>query len=191
MARRRFKRKGIPAVKHADTLISTSGSGSTPTKFVLTNTNAGGRQEGVQNTKSSSTTAEECNIGDRVKYVNVHMQGASRDPSDINAIGWLEYAIICKRQNEPDISITELGTLTLGTVATNLYRNDCLWTGFFPIGSAQPNGAELRIKIPDAWSSLKIGFEFVLFTFFRSQNAASGATASIRLVSSYNFKSRS
>lgn len=191
---RRFKKRatsGKQPVKHAGTLLSNQGSGSIPTKLILTNTNAGGRQEGVQTIKSDSSTDEECNTGDIVKYVSIHMQGASRNPSDNNTIGWLEYAVVCKRESEPDISIVQLGVLSLGTVATNLYRNDCLWTGFFPIGANQPNGAELRIKIPKSWCNLKVGYEFILFTFFRSQNAASVSTDAIRMVSSYNFKAYS
>ncbi len=193
MARRFKKRKtaGKTSIKHAGTLISAQGSGSIPTKLVLVDTNAGARTEATQQIKADSGTDEECNTGDIVRYVNIHLQGASRNPTDNNTIGWLEYAVVCKRDSEPDISIAQTGTLTLGVIATNLYRNDCLWTGFFPIGASQPNGAELRIKIPDAWATLKIGFEYVLFTWFRSQNSASMSTDAVRQISSYNFKAYS
>jgi len=183
--------RGKKGVKHADTLITTSGSGSVPTKQVIVQSDAGNRVEDSSTIQSNATTSEICRIGDLVKFVNIHLQVASRDFVAGDSVGWLEYACVWKRQEETDLTIAELGTLTLGTVATNRYRNDCIWTGFIPVGSNQPNGANLALKMPKAKMYLSMGEEFVLFTFFRSQNAASAQVNSIRSVTSYNYKAYS
>jgi len=183
--------KGKTALKHAGTNLANVGSGSTPTKLIIADTQGGARIEGVQTFTQGRSTDEECNAGDLIKYLNIHIQGASRSSTDDNSIGWMEYAVVCKLDTTPDITTAQLGVLTLGNVATNLYRNDCLWTGFFPIGINQPNGAELSIKVPKPWAYMKLGYELVLFCFFRSQNSASVSTTSNRLLQSYNFKAYS
>ncbi len=191
MPRRRFMKKqtvGKAGVKHAGTLLANSGAGSVPTKFTIIETDVGPRDENATQIQSSATTAEICMTGTLIKFVNIHIQCASRVGTEDERMGWLEYAAVWKRESETDLTITELGTQTLGQTATNRYRNDCIWTGFVPIGLTQPNGVNLQLKMPKSKQFLKIGEEFVLFTFFRSQNSASVATTSIRQVLSFNYK---
>ncbi len=194
MPGRRYMKKqtrGKSGVKHAGTNLVNSGSGSVPTKFIIIESAAGDRTEGSQTIQQDATTDERCRTGDLIKFVNIHIQCASRVGNEDERMGWLEYACVWKRGAESDLSITQLGVQTLGETATNLYRNDCIWTGFVPIGLTQPNGVSLALKMPKSKQFLKLGEEFVLFTYFRSQNSASVATTSIRQVNSFNYKAYS
>lgn len=182
---------GKTGVKHAGTLVANIGAASVPTKYVVIETDAGAREEGSQVIQGNATTDEVCRTGDLIKFVNLHIQIAGRDSTDEESMGWLEYAAVWKREAEADITTTELGTLTLGTVATNLYRNDCIWTGFVPVGLNQPNGVNLALKMPKSKCYLKLGEEFILFLAYRSQFASGVSTISQRLIVSHNYKAYS
>ncbi len=182
--------KGKIGIKHAGTLLANSGSGSVPTKQVIIESSAGARTEAVQELQDNAFTDETCRAGDCIKFVNIHLQVASRFTGEENK-GWLEYAVCWKRESESDLTITQLGVLTLGNVATNRYRNDCLWTGFIPVFNDGAHGAELQLKMPKAKQFLKIGEELVLFTFFRSQLSTDTSTDRVRQVLSYNYKAYS
>ena len=181
---------GKTGVKHAGTLVDNIGSANI-TKYDIIVTDAGARQETDQVIQGNATTDEVCRTGDLIKFVNLHIQIAGRDVADPETMGWLEYAAVWKREAEADISTTELGTLTLGTVATNLYRNDCIWTGFIPVGLNQPNGVSLALKMPKTKQFLKLGEEFILFLHFRSQFASGTSAISQRLIVSHNYKAYS
>ena len=191
MPRRRFAKKqtmGKLGVKHAGTLLANIGSGSAPTEFIVIETEGGLRQETTATIQDSSSTDEVCRIGDLIKFVNFHIETSPRMPANDEHVGWVEYAVVWKKESDTPPSITNLGTLTLGTVCTNLFRNDCLWTGFIPIGKEQSNGAQLSIKIPRTRQFLKMGDELVLYVYFRSQLSTSTGTNDNRVVLSHNYK---
>ncbi len=184
--------KGKTGVKHAGTLLANIGPATVvTTKQVIIESSAGARQEAVQELQDSAFTDETCRTGDLIKYVNSHIQVATRFPASTDSQGWLEYAFVWKRESETDVTNGQLGTLTLGTICTNLYRNDCIWTGFIPVHQDGSSGAELKLKMPRSKSFLKLGEEFVLFTIFRSNNSASVSTDLMRVILSYNYKAYS
>lgn len=180
-------------VAHAGTIIANIGSGSTVGKLIMVETEVGARTTtgGAQSTKSFSSTDETCNIGDLIKYINVNMQIAPRVSGGTDANGWLEFAVVAKREADADVPNTQIGNLTLGNIAKNMYRNECIWTGFIPCGDSMPNGVQLHIKVPKAKQYLKIGDTIVLFYYWRSNLSTSVLTDSNRFIGSYMYKAYS
>ncbi len=192
--RRRFKTKltrGKKGVKHAGTLLANIGSGSVPTKMIIIESEGGVATEAVKAIQDQAFTDETCRTGDLIKFVNIHIASSPRLPLNDEHVGWLEYAVAWKREDTADLTITQLGTLTLGTVATNFYRDGCLWTGFLPVGREQSNGVNLSLKMPKKEQYLIVGRELVLFVYFRSQLSTSTGTNDNRVVLSYNYKAYS
>ncbi len=189
--RKRKQTIGRVGIKHADTLMGNIGPASAVTKFPIIESEGGLRTESEQTIQANATTGEVCRTGDLVKYVNIHIQSASRTLASIDQVGWLEYACVWKREGETDITNTTLGTLTLGTACTNLFRNDCIWTGFIPIFENGAFGAELHLKMPQTKQFLKLGEEFVLYLAFRSTISTDTGTANNRFVASFNYKAYS
>ncbi len=179
-------------VKHSGTLVANIGPDGPPLKMIIVKTSGGPRSVdgGHQTIQSLASTDEDCRTGDIIKYVNVHLQASPKGDND-NRNGWIEYAIVCKREADADIPSTKIGTQTIGDIATAMYRNECIWTGFFPMGKQQANGAELHLKIPKNKSFLHLGDEIVIFTQFRSGDSAATGSLSHRLVRSFNFKAYS
>ncbi len=195
MPRRRFMKKqtrGKSGIKHAGTLLSNIGPASVSVlKQVIIESSAGQRQEAVFELQDNAFSDETCRSGDLVKYVNIHIQCASRNQTLVDTIGWLEYAVVWKREGETDLSTSQLGTLTVGNAATNLFRNDCIWTGEVPIFLNGAHGAELSLKMPKTKQFLKVGEELVLYVYKRSTNSAAVATDDTRVILSYNYKAYS
>ncbi len=184
--------KGKIGVKHAGTLLANIGPATVAiTKQVVIESSAGARTEGVQELQDSAFTDETCRAGDLIKYVNFHFQIATRFPASTDTPGWLEYCICWKREGEADLTNAALSTLTLGTIGTNRYRNDCLWTGFIPINQDGASGANVALKMPRGKQYLRIGEELVVFVHFRSNNSASMSTDLVRVILSYNYKAYS
>lgn len=184
--------RGKLGVKHSGTLIDNIGTTSVPTEFEIIRTDTGARTiDGFPQTiQNEAATDEICRVGDLIRYVNIHIQAAARDTVAADN-GWLEYAIVTKREGDVSIPITRTGTQTLGDIATQMYRNECIWTGFFPIGRRMPNGAELRIKLPSTKMQLHIGDQVILYVYFRSQLSTSMESDNIRVILSYNYKAYS
>ncbi len=194
MARRRMAiTRSLSSVQHSGSQIDNTGSGSVPETLEFMETQGGARTTSgsEQNITNLRTTGETCNVGDIVKYVNLFIQAGGRDgiETDADRVGWLEYAIVLKRSADASIPITQLGVDTLGTVATRMYVNECIWTGNFPVGVAQPNSVSLQIKIPKTKQKIHLGDVWVLNMFFRSTSSTSTSTAAVRLWSSYMYKS--
>ncbi len=178
--------------KHSDTLVSTIGPGTaTVTKLVVRETEQGDRDPtGATDTiQLGRGNNEECNQGDTCKYVNLHMQAGPRVVGEGNAInnGWLEWAFVCKKASDPEPTTTNTGTNTLGDVCTKYFRNECIYTGNFPIGGQQPNSAEVTIKIPKTKATLRTGDEWALYYIIRTVSATETATNSFRVITSFNY----
>ncbi len=178
---------GKTSTKHAGTLISSVGPSTAPKEFIIVETDAGARGETTSVIQDNATTADKCIIGTTIKFLNIHIQSSSRG-NDADNIGWMEYVVIYKKETDAAISITQTGTKTLGEIATNLYRNNCWWSGFISINKDAANGAELSIKVPQDHINIKMGDQFILYTMFRSQNLAATGTDSNRLITSFNYK---
>ena len=141
--------------------------------------------------QDGSSTGETVDIGNQIKYLNIFIQASPRDSgaSDNDRKGWLEYALVMNKESDTVIPITNLGTATLGDVATKMYRNETIWTGNFPVGNAQPNSANLVIKVPRFKQKIRIGDEWSLYCYYRDSKSTSTDTDTIRLVTSTIYKS--
>ncbi len=182
---------GMSSETHSGTILSNTGPGSAPAKLIIMETEAGARtlSGAAQTIQSARSTDEICNAGDLIKYLNIFIQVAPRDvapTADRN--GWLEWAMVTKREADVDIPSSQTGVSTLATIATRMYRNECVYTGFIPVGAQQANGQSISIKIPKPKQKIKIGDTFVLFTYFRGSSAADVSTDTLRLLTSYMYK---
>lgn len=177
--------------KHADTLVATVGPGSAITEHIMRDTEAGLRDpDGSNQTiQSGRGLAEECNIGDTCKYINIHIQCAGRVASDPNAInaGWLEWGFVCHKGVDAQPTISNIGTFTLGNILTNYFREECIYTGAVPIGIAQPAVAEITLKIPQKKQVLRLGDEWALFYHVRTLSSTETGTTTFKVITSCNY----
>ncbi len=127
-----------------------------------------------------------------IKYLNIKFQCAVRkDVSPANP-GWMEYAIFIRDELQANPVIDPLfaanfGTQTIGDIATNLFRDKCLWTGCVAIAAEQPQVVDLVIKVPNKFCKQKRGMMMFWVVGFRSSNSAD-VTSSLRLIYSHNYK---
>ncbi len=195
MRRRRIRIATLKdAIKKADTLVANIGQGSTPTVFIIANTDVGARLStgAAQTIRQDQTTSNILNVGDVVKYINVCIEVASRNITGGEPTaqdnGWLEWALVCQQENHQNMASTSVGTLTLGNVASNQYRRNCLYTGCIPVGSRQPNSVDMKFKIPPKFQKFLIGQTLSLFVFFRSTLTTDVRTDSTRVILSTIYK---
>ncbi len=193
--RRKIRRRtiGKTPIQHCQTLIANVGAATAPATQVVLLTEAGARSlDGAGfNTTAGRDSDNECNIGDVCKYVNLFIQIGPREIAVGNdeRNGWLEWAFVCVKESETAVPITQLGVLTLGTVCTNMFRNECIFTGNVPVGANQPASASIQIKIPRSKQTLRVGDEWRFITYYRDMNATAGDLDSNRLIKSYMYKS--
>ncbi len=192
--RRRIKRvtMGKDPIKKSGTLIASPiGPASAITEFSLISTAQERSATGVSQTiRDSQNTDSQCNTGDIVKYINIHIQTGARDaiePED-DTSGWLEWAIIKYKESTIVPSNSQLGVKTLGDICTQTFRGDCLLTGNIPVGGDTPNNAEIILKVPKIMNKMQLGSEIRLYVHFRSVNAASTATDLNASILSFNYK---
>ncbi len=173
---------------HSGTFVSNVGPGKLVGEFEILETEGGLRTTtgASQTIQDSRSTAEVCNVGDLVKYVNLFIQCTPRVTADKN-MGWLEWAFVCVKESEVSIPNTQIGVETLGVIAKRMYRNECIFTGFIPLGTSQANGQSISIKIPKTKSTLRMGDEWRLYTYFRSSNSAAVTDDDVRLIESFFY----
>ncbi len=180
------------AIQHCDTNITTTGGGSNPAQFNILETSGGNRSlAGAEKTiKSSSTTGEIVNVGDIVKYVNLFIQSAPRSTATTPAesMGYVEWALVMVKESDQDFLITNVGTLTLGCIATNMYRNECIYTGNMPVGLNQPNSQSIVIKVPKFKQKIRLGDEWRFVHWFRSWDSTNDDLNNVKTVKSFMYK---
>ncbi len=179
---------------HSDTLVVTHGPSSIPSSFVVLDTEAGARSlDGTPKAvQAGQNTAEETNVGSIVKYMNIFIESAVRPveaDNDDEAVGWLEWALVMVKQTETSMPITNVGTLTIGNIAKNMYRNECIFTGCMPLGKFQPNCQSIVIKVPRFKQKITIGDQWRLLIYFRDVVATASETNSCRTILSTMWKS--
>ncbi len=192
MARRRLSiAKFKTGIQHAETSVGNTGAGAVES-FSFLETSGGPRATGgaEKTITASRTTGDVVNVGDVVKYVNLFIEAGPRptieDPND--RTGWIEYAIVMVKESETAVAVTNLGTLTLANVCTNMFRNECIWTGAFPIGTAQPNSTSIVVKVPRFKQKIRLGDEWRLIMHFRAVDAAAVGTTAVRFIMSAMYK---
>jgi len=192
MRRRRAILKTKSHEKHSDTLVSTVGPGTTLIgKLIVRDTEQGDRDPAgsTDTIQLGRGNNEECNQGDTCKYVNIHCQCGPTAVAENNTTnnGWLEWAFVCKKASDLDPTNTNIGVQTLGDVCTKYFRNECIYTGNFPVGGQQPSSQEIQIKIPKTKMTLRTGDEWVFYFFTRTTSATETATNSFKVISSFNY----
>ncbi len=135
-------------------------------------------------------TGEVCRVGDIIKYVNLFLECAPRQPqgAEQDRVGWLEWAFVCVKETETNVPITITGTQTLGVICNHMFRNECIYTGMMPVGATQSNSMPIVIKIPKTKQQIRIGDEWRFITWWRSSNSADVSTTAMRVVKSFMYK---
>ncbi len=190
---RRETRGKIP-VKHSSTLVDNTGPG-VGSFFIheIFKTDVGVRTTGggVQNIQSKATTEAVCRVGDTIKYINICLECSPRgaNPTDDNDnAGWLEWAVVYQKERAADILVTNIGVATIGVIASHSFREDCIMTGCFPLGTKQAMAQDIKLKIPRRMSRLKIGSIIRIFCYVRTSKSTDTRTDSHRLIASSHFK---
>lgn len=193
---RHFRRatKGKMGVQHCGTVLSNAGAASAIASQVVLKTEAGARNVtgANQDITAERDTGNKCNVGDCIKYINLFMQVGPRmnetGVEDEDKTGWLEWAFVCVKESETTVPATTFGVQTLGVICTNMFRNECIYTGAIPVGNAQPNYLAVQLKVPKAKQFLRIGDEWRLVTQFRAVDSASTRSDAVRLLKSFMYK---
>ncbi len=178
-------------IQHSDTNITTTGGGSAPSKFVVCHTGNSRPTTGVERTiQDQATTGEQCRVGDIIKYINLFLQAAPRSTATTPAesMGYIEWAFVIVTEGEAELLITSTGTLTIGNIATNMYRNECIYTGNMPIGLNQPNSQAITIKVPKFKQKLRLGDEWRFYHWFRSWDSTNADLNNVKTVKSFMYK---
>ncbi len=183
------------AVQHTDSLIANIGHATVPTVLDVLRTDVGARTltGASQTIQDAASSGRIVRTGDIVKYVNLFIQITPRFEIGLpeEAQGWLEWAFLMVKESETQIPITNLGVQTLGEVATNMYRNECIYTGFVPATRQLSSGLTIAIKVPKFKQKIRIGDEWRLVVFWRSSKSTDVNTANVRIVLSTLFKAYS
>ncbi len=197
---RHFRRRvtlGKVPIKHSSTLIANVGPGDGSFfNHIIFETEVGIRLQsgGVKDLKVKSTTEETCEVGDIIKYVNICIECAPRGADSTNIkddSGWLEWALVWQEERTTAPTVANIGVLSLGVVASHTFRQNCLMTGCFPVGSRQSMSQDLKIKLPKKCTRLRQGSILSIFCYYRGSSSTDTRTDSNRLLVSSHFKSYS
>ncbi len=195
--RRKRATLGKDGIKHSSTLVDNTGPGvGSVFGHLIYNTSVGARStSGAGKTiQNSANTEARCLVSDIVKYVNICLQcsprGASPTDDNDNA-GWLEWAVVWQREVETLPAVTNLGVGTLGMVCSHAFRENCLMTGCFPLGTKQAMAQDIKIKIPARCIKIHMGDTLNCFCYVRTSKSTDVRTDSHRLIASSHFKAYS
>ncbi len=199
MRHRRIFRQtsGKVPIKHSSTLLANTGSGvGSFFGHVIFDTNVGVRvaDAGIRTIQDKATNEETCLVGDVIKYVNICIQCSPRGVDSTNIkddSGWLEWAVVWQEEQDKAPNVTNIGVLTMGCIASHFYRENCLMTGCFPVGSRQSMSQDLRIKLPKKCTRLRQGAILKIFCYYRGSLSTDTRTDSNRLLVSSHFKAYS
>ena len=185
---------GKTPIKHASALVANTGQGAGSYfthQIYVTDVGARNVGGGVLTIKDSATTGNTINVGDIVKYVNCCIECGPRTTTDplSDNIAWLEWALVFQNERDANPNVSNIGVATLGVICTNFYREDCLMTGCFPIGSQQSMSVDLKFKLPKKCVKIRLGYVLNLLCFVRTVDSTDTRTDSHRLMVSSMFKS--
>ncbi len=185
---------GKDPIKHSSATIGNTGAGAGSFfQHEIFKTSAGVRPTtgGVIGIKDIANTESQCMVGDVIKYVNICLECAPRgaDPTNDNDnAGWLEWAVVWSEEITPTPGVANIGVATLGVIASHNYRQNCLLTGCFPIGTKQAMAQDLKIKLPKKCVKLRMGAILQIFCYIRTSSSTDVRTDSHRLMASSHFK---
>ncbi len=196
MRHRRYKAitRGKDPVKHGSSLTDNTGAGvGSFFNHLIFRTTVGGRitSGGVQTVRQSATTEEFLQVGDIVKYVNICLQCCPRGASPTNDndnCAWLEWAVIWSEETNIVPTVANIGVLNLGIICQHVYRENCIMTGCFPIGTKQAMSQDIKIKLPVKACKIKMGAQLRILCYVRTSVTTDPRTDSHRLIASSFFK---
>ncbi len=193
--RRRIRRQtvGLTAVKHSQTLVSVIGNGSLVTQNGFLFTNVGDRSlDGTAKTiQEEADTASRVQVGSVVKNVRIELQAAitpAGNNGNTSTQGWLEWAVVWRNEVNIPIPATNLGVQTLGDIAQQMFRGDCLLTGSFPLSVNLPNVQTILLKLPKKAVKWNLGDTLVLYLSFRDADTTDLQTDTVKVIQSEFFK---
>ncbi len=176
--------------KHSDSLFSVIGPGTAviPT-HVMRDTEVGDRDPagGNDTIQLGRSYAEECNVGDTCKYMNIHIQAGPRLVDDLASMGWLEWGFVCHKNSDPIVAKTNIGTATLMDILTKYFRNDCIYTGNLPLNSSGCVSQEITLKIPKTKWTLRSGDVWELIFAARTVSTTETGTNTFKVITSCNY----
>ncbi len=194
---RRRQTLGKVPIKHSSTLVDNTGPGvGSIFGHTIFETDVGDRifSGTVQTLQDKANNEEVCRVGDIIKYVNICLQATPRgvQPTDeLDNAGWLEWAVVWQEERDTIPGVANIGVLTLGVVCSHGFRQNCLMTGCFPIGTKQAMAQDIKIKLPKKCTRLRQGSKLVVFCYIRTSKSTDTRTDSHRLIASSHFKSYS
>ncbi len=188
--------RGQTPIKHSSTLVDNTGAGvgSLFSHLIFGTESARGTSGGVQNLKNFINTEEQVEVGDIIKYVNICLQCSPRAVEPTNVLdnaGWLEWCVFWQRETDKSVGVANIGILTVGCIASHQFRENCLLTGCFPIGTRQAMAQDIKIKIPRRCCKIKLGDKLRVTCYIRTSNSADMRTDSHRMIASSHFKAYS
>ncbi len=193
--RRRIKRQtmGKVAVKHSQTLVSLIGNGSSVTQRGFLFTNAGDRSAdgSGQDIQDKANTTNIVQVGTVVKNVRIELQAAitpAGNDGNTSTQGWIEWAVVWRDEATINIPVNQLGVQTLGDIAQQMFRGDCLLTGNFPVSVNLPNQQTILLKLPKKCTKWNLGDTLLLYMIFRDADTTDLQSDTVKLISSYFFK---
>ncbi len=188
---------GKTPVKHSSSLVANTGPGvGSFFGHVIFQTNVGARiQSGAnQVLQDASSNNDVCMVGDIIKYVNICLECSPRGADSTNIkddSGWLEWAVVWQEERDTTPNVSNIGVETLGVVCSRTFRENCLLTGCFPVGSRQSMSQDIKIKLPLKACKLRQGAILKIFCYVRGSSSTDTRTDSNRLIASSMFKSYS
>jgi len=189
--------RGLTPVKHSSSLVDNTGPGvATFFVHVVYQTDVGARtvSGGIQTIQDSATTENTVNIGNVIKYVNICLECSPRGVEPTNVLdnaGWLEWAVYWQRERLVDPTVANIGVTTAGVVASHSFRENCLMSGCFPIGTRQAMSQDIKIKVPRRCCKVKMGDTLKVLCYVRTSLSTDTRTDSHRLIASSHFKAYS
>ncbi len=186
--------RGKDGIKHSSTLVDNTGAGvGSFFNHVIYKTDIGTRNTSgaVQVIQDKANTEEIVNVGDIIKYANICLQASPRGVEPTNVLdnaGWLEWAVVWQQEQATNPTVANIGVLTLGVICSHVFRQNCLMTGCFPVGTRQAMAQDIKIKLPDRCVKLKIGSRLSCYCYIRTSNSADVRTDSHRLIASSHLK---
>ncbi len=194
MRHRRRQTFGKVSVKHSSTLLDNTGAGVGSFfrhQIYVTEVGVRNTSGAVQTVKDFATTGDDVNIGDVVKYVNICLEACPRGANPTNDndnCAWLEWAVVWQQERSTPVTVANIGLETLGVLCSRSYRENCLMTGCFPIGTKQAMSQDIKIKLPQKCVKIKIGSLLQIFCYVRTSSSTDVRTDSHRLIASSHFK---
>ncbi len=185
---------GKTPVKHESTLVDNTGPGVGSYfthQIYVTDVGVRNVGGGVATIKDTATTGSKVNVGDIVKYVNACIQCSPRGANptqDNDNCAWLEWALVFQKERDVNPNVSNIGVATLGVVCANFFREDCLMTGCFPIGSKQAMSVDLKFKLPIKCVKIRMGYVLNLICYVRTSVFTDMRTDSHRIICSSMFK---